>query len=278
MDSVNTGKQMKDNGIFKVMTFNLKCEGRPDRMNSWNHRKQRVMDFIDSINPDILGTQELSPHMKEDVKSSLLSYSIFGWGRKRNLQGEHSDILVNNGEVTVLDSKTFWLSRTPEIPGSKSFFTPFPRVCTMAEVYMKRFDRRVRIFNTHLDHIYPFMRTRGILTILKYINDYDERERLPVVLMGDFNASPASMTLKMLKAGLHSYTNIKLRDVYAFCKKNYIVTNTFHSFKGKVNKRLLDYIFVSEELDIHNVVVDKTNDNGLYLSDHYPVIAELAFR
>ena len=44
-------------------------------------------------------------------------------------------------------------------------------------------------------------------------------------------------------------------------------------FKGKENGLHIDYIFVSEDLEIVDVDIVKYNDNGSYPSDHYPLIS-----
>ena len=50
------------------------------------------------------------------------------------------------------------------------------------------------------------------------------------------------------------------------------------SFKGKEKGLHIDYIFVSEDLEIVDVDIVKDNINGKYPSDHYPLIADIRIK
>ena len=55
--------------------------------------------------------------------------------------------------------------------------------------------------------------------------------------------------------------------------------NTYHGFKGNhFGKARLDYIFVTDDLEVVNTYVDHTVKDGKYLSDHYPIVATLQFK
>lgn len=100
------------------------------------------------------------------------------------------------------------------------------------EVTLKDTGRRIRVFNTHFDHICSFARNLGAQIILKYMDAYNQREPLPTILMGDLNARPGSRAVKILKENLHDYSTVHLNDVYSFFDPDAIY-NTFHNFSGK---------------------------------------------
>ncbi len=263
---------------FKIVTFNLRKDSKMDLHNRWKNRKEMVLDFIQECGASIIGVQELMPSMREDIESHLKNYSIFGQGRCRHLFNEHSDIIVKDDDIEVDFSKTIWLSKSPEKFGSRAFLAIFPRICTICEVKFKETGKKIRVFNAHFDHISKWARAIGVDMILKYMDKFQKEEPLPTVLMGDFNVRPDNPLIFRLRQNLHQY-NIRLVDAYDYIHHGCGPTNTYHGFKGKKDGTAqLDYIFVSDDLQILNSYVDRTQKNGRYLSDHYPIVATLGFK
>ncbi len=149
---------------IKVVSFNVKRDMAFSihKENRWERRRQLVSDVIRASGASIIGVQELLPEMKLDVQRLLSQeYSVFGNGRffgVRPEDDEHSDIIVKNDDAQVRFCKTFWLSKDPEKNGSRAYFSVFPRICTVVEVTLKDTGRRIRVFNTHFDHICSFAR------------------------------------------------------------------------------------------------------------------------
>lgn len=249
-----------------------------DRANRWSYRKYMVADFIRQSGAAIIGVQELMPKMKRDMIRNLSEYRLFGRGRSRRLFNEHSDILVRNDNLEAKFIKTIWLSHHPEKRGSRAFLSFFPRICTICEVTFRDSGKKVRVFNAHFDHISGFARKTGVETILRYMDEYQRQDPMPVVLMGDFNVRPDNRLIAFLQENLHRYPNIHLVDAYAFANGQ-AEQLTYHGFKGRrFGKARLDYIFVSDDLEIVNTYVDHTARDGKFLSDHYPMVATLRFR
>jgi endonuclease/exonuclease/phosphatase family metal-dependent hydrolase len=270
---------LRKESTFKVITFNLRKDSVFDRLNRWNYRKGMVADFIRQSGAAVVGVQELMPKMKRDIRETLQGYSLFGTGRSKHLFNEHSDILVRNDDVEVDFSKTIWLSKTPERLGSRAFLAFFPRICTICEVKFLDDGRKVRVFNAHFDHISGFARKIGVDIILRYMNELHQKEPMPVVLMGDFNVRPNNKVIQSLRQASRKYPQIHLIDAYAYSHQDDLNHNTYHGFKGKKKgKAHLDYIFVSDDLDIVKADVDYSQKNGRYLSDHFPMIATLRFK
>ena len=88
------------------------------------------------------------------------------------------------------------------------------------------------------------------------------------VILGDFNAEPH----EGVTACAEAFTEVPLFEATE------AITTTFHNYgRWKPNVKI-DYIFLSEELKdrVKTVTVWDEEQNGIYLSDHYPVCAELA--
>lgn len=266
--------------IIKVVSFNLRRDFGPQRKNKWETRKEFAAKLIAESNAEIIGVQEFLPQMRQDMKALLKGYSIFGKGRlsgKNPNNDEHSDIIIKNENVEVKSCNTFWLSKHPDIP-SRVYFSVYPRICTVAEVKLKKSGRRIRVFNTHFDHVSPFARTFSSRLILEQIHSFNQKDPLPTIVMGDFNASPNSKAVKLMRENLSGYQDVRLQDIYGFLDE--LIGNTYHGFKGKVKQKLkpIDYIFVSSDFEIVKASVDTTNYDGAYPSDHYPISAVLKLK
>lgn len=265
---------------IKVVSFNLRKDSKHDKCNRWMNRKELAASYIKDSGASIIGVQELLPAMKKDIETLLGGYSVLGLGRKKNLTNEHSDIIIKDDDMDVQFYKTFWLSKYPEKFGSRSYFAIFPRICTVAEVELKQSGRRIRVFNTHFDHICWLSRELGVDIIMRYMSEYQKRDPLPVILMGDFNAKPDSKPVRKLRENRHGYDNIRLLDVYSVCEERHGLHNTHHGFKGKIKdrKQPIDYIFVSDDFEVIDSKIDVSKIEGRFPSDHFPITATLRLR
>lgn len=266
--------------VIKVVSFNLRRDFGPQRKNKWDTRKDYAAQLIQDSGAAIIGVQEFLPKMRKDMKQLLHGYSIFGRGRtngKKEKNDEHSDIILKNEDVELITCRTFWLSKNPESP-SRAYYAPFPRICTVAEVRLKNSGERIRVFNAHFDHICSMARTLSVKMILEKINEMNDRDPLPTIVMGDFNARPDSYAVRYIRDKLYSYSNVHLNDIYGYVDK--LIGNTYHGFKGKIKTKFkpIDYIFVSDEFEIVNAVVDTSSFDGQYPSDHYPIAATLRLK
>lgn len=266
--------------LIKVASFNLRRDFGPSRKNRWEVRRSVAANVIRDSGAAIIGVQEVLPKMRQDILKLLSGYSIFGQGRMMGQNpnsDEHSDIIIKNDDIEVSMVKTFWISKNPDTV-SRAYFSIFPRICTVAEVKIKKSGQRIRVFNTHFDHVCWLARTLGVRMILDYIERANETDPLPTILMGDFNAAPSSFAVRIIREGLYDYQHVSLRDVYVDAKAN--LSNTYHGLKGRVKPGAspIDYIFVSEDFEVLNVKIDKANRNGVYPSDHYPVMATLRLK
>ena len=129
----------------------------------------------------------------------------------------------------------------------------------------------IRLFNIHLDHISEDARVDGMKCVLGKMAEYSARLPMTTVILGDFNASPQSLPVKMCS----EHGAPALIDVTAELK----LTN--HDF-GKLlaeSPSKIDYIFVSPKLADAHVKTEAWDEehHGIYLSDHYPVCAEFEY-
>lgn len=254
---------------LKVMTYNLRLDIASDQENAWPHRKGFLSSQVLFLEPDILGVQEARPNQVEDLKSDLKDYNFIGLGREGGQKGEHAGIYYNTKRVKVEREHTFWLSETPE-KVSKGWDADYPRVCTYGLFTIKKSKQKIWVFNTHLDHIGARAQEEGMKLILERIKMVNT-QNLPVIVMGDFNVEPNSELIKGMKYQL-SDSREKAQLVFG-------PEGTFNAFQyNQPITRRIDYIMVSEDLEVGKYGVFSSTIDFKFPSDHFPVVVELNFR
>ena len=259
--------------VLRVASFNLKSSLFGMGIHKWKRRRELVIKMFRELKADITGVQELTPLMRRDLENELSDYNLVGRGRGGRLLDEHSDIAVRNGLKVTYDD-TFWLSKDPSrFHRIFSILYPlawiFPRICTVAEVNLG--DRRIRVFNTHLEVSSETARFLQLRLICCQISRWQEKDPLPTILMGDFNTDPNSRSIHALIDNGFDHPNVRLKSVAEGIKGG-----TFHFFKGGMGKRRIDYIFASEEFHTLSTEIIRRSYDNEYPSDHYPIIATLA--
>ena len=254
------------------MSFNVRADSILDPNNRWKDRGELVYKVINTYNCDIIGMQEVTEKMYIDLTKEIgEKYNIIGLGRSRRCFNERNNLLVKK-EYKLTNEDTFWLSKTPSKKGSSVWYSLFPRICTTAVIEIEK-GKKIRVYNTHLDCLLPSAREYGLKRIGEYIGRCYEKDNLPCILMGDFNAGPDSKVITKFSKGL--YTSKKFIAVQDTNKEIYNYTTMSH-FKGKTTGMHIDYIFVSEEFDIKDVQIIRYHENNKYPSDHYPIVAEIS--
>jgi len=255
---------------MKVMTFNIRSDNWLDIQNRWRDRADLVYETIRNYQCDIIGLQEVTRQMHRDLEKNITDYTIVGLGRTENFFHEKNNILISN-QYKTKENETFWLSKTPHKRGSSIWYSLFPRICTTAVIQLTN-GQKIRVYNTHLDCLLPHAREYGLRKIGQAIEKHHNQEKLPCILMGDFNATPHSKLIKKFSDGI--YSSKKFIAVQDTNQKIYQHT-TMGMFKGRHTGMHIDYIFVTEEFTIKDVQIIKYNQNGKYPSDHYPIVADI---
>jgi len=255
---------------IRVFTYNLRIDVPFDGINSFSNRRDFIRRSLPGFEADILGFQEAGPHMRRWLMETFPQYQICGVGREADLQGESNPIAFRRDKFDLVDMGFFWLSDTPQKPGSR-FSTDqsgCPRVCTCATLVQIETGRLLRFYNTHLDHEGAVAQAQGLTLILARMAEDYARWPAPVILTGDFNAFLDSLVHKSAEGFCGCGQPIK--DVTAS------TGGTFHGF-GSLDPsehQKIDYIFTNMQVKSPAFLV-KDQENGLYLSDHYPVGVEL---
>lgn len=267
------GQWVDDRSHLRVMTFNIRYNEPRDGVNAWPNRKQKVADVIRFHKADLVGVQEAQIGQLEDLEKLLPDFAWCGVGRtdgKRD--GEFSAILYLKQRFRLQECKTFWLSETPEIPGSKGWDAAYPRIVTSAKFRDQLTRKTFFHFNTHFDHVGVKARFESAKMIIGRIRNASAGTQS--VLTGDLNVKEDTEAYKTLAA-----PESGLKDArYVSRNGHFGGTSTFNAFKEMQPAMKIDYIFVTPGVQVFEHGVLSDNWDGLWASDHLPVLAEIELR
>jgi len=260
---------------FNVMTFNIRLNTNADSSNAWRYRKDEVVSQIKFYDVDILGIQEGLIDQVNDLKSAISSHQFVGVARDDGKErGEFSGLFINTEKLKILNSGTFWLSLTPDIPGSKSWDAAITRICTWAFLKDKNGKHKFYIFNTHLDHMGKISRVESVKLILSKMDEL--AAGYPVILTGDMNSSDEDDPVKTINARQNKIHLFNSAEVSA--EGHYGPSGTFNNFEShEVNQQPIDFIFVTESFNVLKQATISESWNGHFSSDHFPVLAKIRF-
>ena len=270
---------------LKLMSFNVRYENAEDLgSRAWRRRIAGAVGMIRSEFPDVIGVQEALHGQAADLWASLPDYEFFGIGRDDGRRaGEYAGIFYRRDrfEADFSDGGTFWLSGTPELPGSKSWGNEIPRVATWLKLVDRSTQRAFYVFNTHWDHQHQGSRENSALLLSRRI-DQRKLPDLPVVLLGDFNATERNPGLAYLTGKPVSILGRKqawthpLTDTFQSLHATEKERTTLHFWNGtRTGDRKVDHILVSDDAQ---VLSSKIRDaDQPMVSDHFPVTARVAF-
>ena len=252
---------------LSVMTFNMRYDNPEDGQNNWRFRRERIAGVIKAQEVDVLGTQELLSNQFNDLSGLLTGYQGVGVGRLDGAEsGEYCAVFFRKDRFTLLDSGTFWLSETPEVVGSLGWDGACERIATWV-VLRDRDGRELFFIDTHLAHVGQVARDEGVSLLMKRIETLSGGR--PVILTGDFNSEPGSSVVA------HVQKDGVLRDAKAIAAQRSGTDWSFSDF-GQIpeaERPLLDYIFVSGDIEAVRYEVLPDIFDGGYVSDHAPVMA-----
>jgi endonuclease/exonuclease/phosphatase family metal-dependent hydrolase len=258
---------------LRVMTFNVRYSEADDGINAWPHRRDLMVRVIRREHPDILGTQELLLPQADYLRKHLPGYTWFGRGRNGNEidrnDNEHMGVFYDKARLKVLQSGDFWLSDTPDKPGSIGAGQVMPRMVTWAQFQDRRSGRRFYYYDTHFPYqdgaAAEAVRERCAEQILQRLARLPASA--PFILTGDFNTTPDSRA--------HAALTRNLRDARTSAPRREGPDATFHDFTGVASKRI-DWILY-RGMSAERVRTITTHEGKVYPSDHFPVVADFSW-
>lgn len=254
-----------------ALTYNLRFDNPGDGDDAWPKRRDFLAGQLRFHAPDVFGVQEALLRQLEYLDEQLPVYGRVGVGRDDGKEGgEYSALYYRKDRFGLLESGTFWLSTTPDVP-SKAWDAALPRICTFAHLYDSVTNRKIWIFNTHFDHIGKQARSASASLILQKVKEKNT-EPEPVIVMGDLNAEPGEAPVAVLDSELDDARAVSKEPAFG-------PEGTFNGFKfHEPVTRRIDYIFLKGKgLTVRQYAVLSDSRACHYPSDHLPVLARLRF-
>ena len=251
-----------------VISYNIRYNSQSDGEDIWDLRKGELVGQINQHSPDSFGVQEATQIQIQYILEALPEYGYVGVGRDDGAsKGEYSAVFYLKEKFKLLESKTFWLSETPE-EVSVGWDAALPRICTYAQFKEHTTGRVFWHFNTHFDHVGKAARANSALLIIEKIKSLVSPESV-FVLTGDFNASPNELPMTHLKNAF--------RDPLEYIELSG-PEGTFNAFNLQAPlDRRIDYIFFQGLTPLSYAHLSEKRANGRWISDHLPVKFDLAY-
>ncbi|MFK3845165.1 endonuclease/exonuclease/phosphatase family protein [Stenotrophomonas sp. NPDC078853] len=250
---------------LKVMSFNVRTPADTAPQKRWPDRRAALVATIRTAHPDVMGTQELVKEQADYLAAQLPDYQWFGEGRRGGDGDEHMGVFYDSKALALEQSGNFWLSDTPDVPGSISWGNLFPRMVTWGLFRRVTDGRRFYLFNTHLPYREEDepQRVRGAQAIVAHLKTLSPD--IPVVVTGDFNSEPGGPT--------YAAFTTALQDARTQVAAPHGPKKTFHDFTGKPTTEL-DWVLVRGFKARSFATLDGRVD-GILPSDHFPLLVEL---
>lgn len=268
---------------IRVMSFNVRFampghseSSADDNWNDPEHpRRDRAVRVIREINPDLLGVQEARELQVKDLRQAFPEFAFYGVGRDDGKTGgEFSGIYYRKGRFTQKAAGSFWLSETPEKPGTTFAAPPnrIPRIASWVRLSDAEARREFVFLNMHWDHIDEPAREKSAVLVRERMTTI--AENLPVIITGDLNSSEDTKAYATLVAADKSGRELfdSFRTLHRRRSPDEV---TFNGWKHALKGSRIDFALHTAEFTPTAAEIIRTTYEGRLPSDHYPVTATL---
>lgn len=279
---------------LRIVSYNLlwpEADKRNSPSNHWQKRLPRIAKWITQVNPDIIGTQELSPVELKQILGLVKGYEYYGLEVKKINDPKRlaltNGVLYSPNRLKIIEAKTFAISQNPEIMLSVDPFMEQLYV-TLIHFVDKKTNKAFYFLNTHLSNDKASSREYGARFISNLIKQLPKD--LPKVLTGDFNTFAPLLDKKssvvfrdgsyieniLTSGSLYDSRSQALLGIVGSAASFTDHNNDDLSFTGDgTDGILLDHIFVTSNVKVLVFGVDPYRENRVYFpSDHKPVVID----
>ncbi len=282
----------------KVISFNIRMAfGEAGKPNSWKNRRDLVTQIIKDGQYDFVGIQEAIITQKNrdlnqeaDLKELLPGYGMINRSRTPSLvEGESTPVMYRKDrwQADPKEQGCFWLSDTPDVPGSITWNNACPRTVIWARFLElkdgKPTGKAVYFVNTHYDHVSEKARNLSSVQILDFLAQRAHKDE-PVILTGDLNSGERSSAQSYLKGetisveGKQYVPPMKLIDTFRVVQPTETSVGTYHGYRETPYPDKIDYTYVPEGTKVSQAsIIRRQTEGGLRPSDHFPIDATVDF-
>lgn len=255
---------------LNFISVNIRFNNPHDGVNAWPHRRAYLAETLLKHNPHVIATQEGRLDQLKELETELKDFELMAPHRCWINERMYPSFFVKKNTFSIVSSFDKWLSETPDIAGSKSFESTFPRL--MTGLILKPLAAKTEFFliNTHFDHIKSSTRIEQAKVLCQEVRAQLLAHQ-SLILLGDYNDSPISEPRAQIESCFP-----QLRD--SWTEFNSVEETSHHGFNSEINAgSRIDWILVDKKLEVTECYLDKSHQGELYPSDHYPVIAKIKF-
>ena len=257
-----------------VLSYNVRYANPNDGEQVWEQRRDDVASVIRFHRPQLVGLQEASHEQVRDLSERLPAFEWLTGGRSGSENaGEYVAVGYDPDRLELESEDAFWLSETPSVPGSRGWDAMLPRVVRHARFRDRVTDDALYHFNTHFDHQGETARLESARLLRDRIDDL--APETPFVVTGDFNARETTDIYETLTEPRENGRTLVDSHFTSEIPHHGPMT-TMTDFHDLVPEKKIDYVFVSDEIDVnvHGTCSDLDED-GQYPSDHLPILTVL---
>lgn len=254
--------------MIKVMSFNIRTAEADDGDNHWQHRKELAMERIRAFAPDLLGLQECHDELQAGfLRAGLPDHQFYGVHRR---QGEYNGqemapLLVARATFNIRETGCFWLSETPQVVGSLSWNSAYPRTVSWAKLSLPAEGPDAALRQHPFDY-----EPEAIIGDARCLQQWLGGSTLtcrssspatstPKKSPRPITCSPAMAACAMPSARCNPAARMKPRSTPTVTRRSSLPSTGFSFAAFRV-------------LDAH---IDRTRQAQLFPSDHYPICVVL---
>jgi endonuclease/exonuclease/phosphatase family metal-dependent hydrolase len=251
-----------------LISANIRFDNPADGKNAWIYRRELLANTLLKHRPDIIATQEGRQNQLKDFEDLLTDCEIIDHHRSWIKERMYPSFYMRKRSCEIIKSDDLWLSETPEVAGSLSFGSSFPRLMTWMKVQPTNTELNFFIVNTHLDHVKPETRIEQTKVLVQEISRRKGPESR-LIIMGDFNEGPSGKVREIISKAFP-----ELIDAWKLFHSH--EETSHHAFSGECqNGSRIDWILVDQSLEVVSCFLEKSLEDGRYPSDHFPVICRV---
>lgn len=248
---------------LQLISSNIRFDNPTDKEHDWQGRRIILKERLLSYSPDVIATQEGREPQLRDLEQ-LLNMRLIDDNRVWIPERMYPCLFIDENRFQVLNSGDIWLSETPKEPGSKSFDSAFPRLCTWAHLRCLHTQQEFCMANMHLDHEKVHTRFAQAKVFTNEV-PYD----FPLIVTGDFNSCPETDVYK------HMLETLDLIDPWRVLEKKEM--SSHHRFNGDTESGCrIDWMLHSDHFKCSGIDLDTNHVNGIYPSDHFILNATMS--
>lgn len=288
-EAISEALKHKD-ATFRVATYNMLFDrydhllAKPYR---WLARLPRLLDIIDDMRADIICIQELYPKQITDLLEELGDeYGFAGKQPEPGLKpGEINGILYRKARFECKDFSIHYISETPQKISSDPFSNE-PRTLIEAHFLDKKTQKELACFCTQIAFGSADSREYAANFIVNHLEPQCQKK--PCILAGDFNSFAPHVDdpnvpffdghfmLRIINS--KSLRNARDEALIGTIGPTSTYTNlpgAILPFQGTGTPGImLDHVFVTKNLHVLIAATQPAQVDGMYASDHLPVIAD----